>query len=103
MAHIAVVRIEQLYPLHEDMLMSILNTYAKGVDIVWCQEEPQNMGTWSFIEPYLRRLTGKDIAYAGRESAASPAPGSLSLFHIEQEALIAAALGIVARKPNKAH
>ncbi len=103
MAHIAVVRIEQLYPLHEDMLMGIINTYGKGVDIVWCQEEPQNMGTWSFIEPYLRRLTGKDVTYAGREAAASPAPGSLSLFVIEQEALIAAALGIVARKPNKAH
>ena len=103
MAHIAVIRIEQLYPLHEDMLMELLKPYAKGVEIVWCQEEPQNMGAWTFIVPYLRRLTGKDIAYAGRESAASPAPGSLSLFNIEQEALIAAALGIVARKPIKAH
>ena len=103
LAHIAVIRIEQLYPLHEELLTGILNTYGKGVDIVWCQEEPQNMGTWSFIEPYLRRLTGKNIAYAGREAAASPAPGSLSLFGIEQETLIAAALGMVARKPNKAH
>jgi 2-oxoglutarate dehydrogenase E1 component len=103
LAHIAVIRIEQLYPLHEELLTGILNTYDKGVDIVWCQEEPQNMGTWSFIEPYLRRLTGKNIAYAGREAAASPAPGSLSLFGIEQETLIAAALGMVARKPNKAH
>ena len=103
MAHIAVIRVEQLYPLHEDMLTEILKPYAKGVDIVWCQEEPQNMGAWTFIVPYLRRLTGKDIAYAGREAAASPAPGSLSLFNIEQESLIASALGIVARKPIKAH
>ena len=103
MTHIAVVRIEQLYPLHEELLTQIIKSYAKGIDLVWCQEEPQNMGAWSFIEPYLQRLTGKKIAYAGREAAASPAPGSLSLFVIEQEALIAAALGIVARKPNKAH
>ena len=101
MAHIAIIRIEQLYPLHEAMLTQLLKPYGKQVDIVWCQEEPQNMGAWTFIEPYLRRLTGKEVTYAGREAAASPAPGSMSLFSIEQESLIAAALGLVARKVAK--
>ncbi len=101
MAHIAVLRIEQLYPLHEALLTSLLKPYGKQVEIVWCQEEPQNMGAWTFIEPYLRRLTGKNVAYAGREAAASPAPGSMSLFALEQESLIAAALGIPARKVTK--
>ena len=103
MGHIAVLRIEQLYPLHEELLAQLLKPFGKNVEFVWCQEEPQNMGSWSFIEPYLRRLTGKDIAYAGREAAASPAPGSLALFNIEQEALIASALGITARKLTKSH
>ena len=103
MGHIAVLRIEQLYPLHEELLAQLLKPFGKGAEFVWCQEEPQNMGSWSFIEPYLRRLTGKDIAYAGREAAASPAPGSLALFNIEQEALIASALGITARKLSKSH
>jgi 2-oxoglutarate dehydrogenase E1 component len=103
MDHVAIVRIEQLYPLHEELLKQTLKPYGKGIEVVWCQEEPQNMGAWTFIEPYLRRLTGKDVAYAGREAAASPAPGSMSLFSLEQEALIAAALGIPARKIAKHH
>ena len=103
MGHIAVLRIEQLYPLHEELLAQLLKPFGKSAEFVWCQEEPQNMGSWSFIEPYLRRITGKNIAYAGREAAASPAPGSLALFNIEQEALIASALGITARKLTKSH
>ncbi len=100
--HIAVIRIEQLYPLHEEELVRILSAYPKA-EFVWCQEEPQNMGAWFFIEPHLRRLLRQEITYAGREAAASPAPGSMSLFTIEQEALISAALGTLARKPAKHH
>ena len=100
--NVAIIRIEQLYPLHEDLLMKVIKPYAKA-EIIWCQEEPQNMGAWGFIEPYLRRLTGKEITFAGREGAASPAPGSSILFQMEQETLIAAALGITARKPKKGH
>jgi 2-oxoglutarate dehydrogenase E1 component len=99
---VAIIRIEQLYPLHEELLLSIIKPFA-ATEVVWCQEEPQNMGAWFFIEPYLRRLIGKNITFAGRESAASPAPGSSILFQLEQEQLIAAALGISARKPKKGH
>ena len=103
MAHIAVIRIEQIYPLHEELLKQLLKPYGKGVEVVWCQEEPQNNGAWTFIEPALRHLTGKDVPYHGRETAASPAPGSMALFSIEQESLIASALGIAARKISKHH
>ena len=95
--HVAVVRLEQLYPFPEQQLKQALAGY-KASEIVWCQEEPENMGAWTFARPYLTRLTGKELTYAGREAAASTAPGSAALFMLEQEALIAAALGIPARK-----
>ncbi|MBA3938379.1 MAG: 2-oxoglutarate dehydrogenase E1 component [Planctomycetes bacterium] len=98
---VAVVRIEQLYPLNEAMLKKTIKGFDPGVEFVWCQEEPQNMGAWTFIEPALRHLLGHEIKYAGREAAASPAPGSMALFQLEQEQLIAAALGITARKLAK--
>ncbi len=98
---IALVRIEQLYPLHEARLVEILTPYAKA-ELVWCQDEPQNMGAWSFIAPYLERIAGRKVQYAGREAAASPAPGSALLFAIEQEALISSALGVTAKKVTKA-
>ena len=100
---IAVVRIEQLYPLNEALLKKILEGFDPGAEFIWCQEEPQNMGAWTFIAPALRHLLGKEVRYAGREAAASPAPGSSALFQLEQEQLIAAALGIEARKPTTGH
>jgi 2-oxoglutarate dehydrogenase E1 component len=100
---IAVVRIEQLYPLHEEMLAKVFAGFGSASEFVWCQEEPENMGAWTFIAPYLRKLLSRSIPYTGREAAASPAPGSSALFQLEQEQLIAAALGIAARKPTKAH
>ncbi|MBA3697849.1 MAG: 2-oxoglutarate dehydrogenase E1 component [Planctomycetes bacterium] len=100
---VTVVRVEQLYPLHERMLKKALSGFDPGVEFVWCQEEPQNMGAWSYIAPALRHMLGKDIRYAGREAAASPAPGSSALFQLEQEQLISSALGIEARKLTKGH
>jgi 2-oxoglutarate dehydrogenase E1 component len=101
--HVAIVRLEQLYPLHEDLLKQVVARYAKASELVWCQEEPANQGAWFFIEPHLRRLFKRDIPYTGREAAASPAPGSNLLFQIEQEHLVAEALGIQARKITKHH
>src|SRR5207253_668439 len=51
---LALVRIEQLYPLHEEMLKSVLARYPKAREWVWVQEESQNMGAWTFLEPRLR-------------------------------------------------
>jgi 2-oxoglutarate dehydrogenase E1 component len=93
---VAIVRVEQLYPLHEQLLRDTLAPFGKA-DVVWCQEEPKNMGAWLFIQPALRAITGREVAYAGRNPAASPATGSAGLFQLEQEHLIADALGIPAR------
>ena len=95
--NVAIVRVEQLYPLHTDSLADILKPYA-GAELVWCQEEPQNMGAWTFIQPYLKKITGRDPLYAGREPAASCAPGSMALFQLEQETLVATALGVAVRR-----
>ncbi len=95
---VAIVRVEQLYPFPDEQLQTVFARYGKATSIVWCQEEPQNMGAWAFIEPQLRAMVGHDIVFAGREAAASTAPGSVYLHQIEQETLISAALDVPARK-----
>ena len=77
------MRVEQLYPFPDKALTKELTRF-KHCEIVWCQEEPKNMGAWSFIEPYLEEVLVEIGAkqtrarYAGRESAASPATGLMS-------------------------
>src|SRR3954469_16598184 len=84
----AIIRVEQLYPLAESKLRSLVKPFAKATSWVWCQEEPQNMGGWTFIEPRLRALFKRDIAYAGRDASASPAVGALALHKREQARLV---------------
>jgi 2-oxoglutarate dehydrogenase E1 component len=90
----ALIRIEQLYPLAENRLREMLKPFSKGAKLVWCQEEPQNMGAWTFIEPRLRTLFCTEIAYTGREASASPAVGSLARHKREQARLVADAFSI---------
>ncbi|MFN2541483.1 MAG: 2-oxoglutarate dehydrogenase E1 component, partial [Chthoniobacterales bacterium] len=90
----AIVRIEQLYPLAEKKLREMLKPFSKNSKFVWCQEEPQNMGAWSFIEPLLRTTFCSEIAYAGRDAGASPAVGSLARHKREQATLVADAFSI---------
>src|SRR6202011_2517558 len=71
-----IIRVEQLYPLHEKKVRAMVNAFPKNAELVWCQEEPENMGAWTFMEPRLRKLFGREIAYAGRDASASPAVGS---------------------------
>ena len=84
---VAIVRIEQLYPLHRDRLAGLADHYA-DTRVVWCQEEPQNMGAWSYIAPQLSEIFGFLPLYAGRDAAASPAVGALALHRFEQAALL---------------
>jgi len=84
---VALVRIEQLYPLHRNRLAELADSY-RGARLVWAQEEPQNMGPWSFIAPHLEETFGGKPAYAGREAAASPAVGTLSLHRFELSILL---------------
>ena len=90
----AIIRIEQLYPLAEKKLRATIQPYPKTARLVWCQEESQNMGAWSFIEPRLRQLFGRDVAYAGRNASASPAVGALAIHKREQACLIAEAFNV---------
>jgi 2-oxoglutarate dehydrogenase E1 component len=84
----ALVRIEQLYPLHDKKLQSIVGASGKVEKIVWCQEESANMGAWNYIEPRLRKLFGREILYAGRDASASTATGSHAIHELEQRELV---------------
>jgi 2-oxoglutarate dehydrogenase E1 component len=84
----AIIRLEQLYPLHEKKLQAAVSAFAKAGKIVWCQEEPANMASWSFIEPRLRKLFDREILYAGRDAAASTATGAHAIHELEQRGLV---------------
>jgi len=90
---VPILRLEQLYPLADDTLVSLLGGYKEGTPVVWVQEEPRNMGAW----PYLRarfgeRLLGRfPFDVVSRPDAATPASGAASSHKIEQERLIDAA------------
>ena len=94
---VALMRVEQLYPFPFETLGKILRRY-RNAEIVWCQEEPQNMGAWNFVDRRIERvLSGLDIAakrpsFAGRADAASPATGVFARHQSEQAQLVADAL-----------
>jgi 2-oxoglutarate dehydrogenase E1 component len=90
----AIVRVEQLYPLHKNKLLELSGKYSDCSRLVWCQEEPQNMGAWSFIAPRLEDIFKQKPAYAGRSSSASTAVGSLALHKYEQSELVEQAFTI---------
>ncbi len=83
----ALVRVEQLYPLHADRLGEIAARYGDA-RLVWCQEESQNMGAWSWICPQIADIFRKIPLYAGRDASASPAVGSLALHKLELAGLL---------------
>ena len=71
--NIALVRIEQLYPLPENQIRSIIASYTKAKRVIWVQEEPENMGAWSYM---LRSLRDLNLEVISPAASASPAPGS---------------------------
>ena len=79
----AIVRLEQLYPLHRNRLAEIADAYGRDASLIWCQEEPANMGAWTFLAPQLAEIFGRQAVYAGREAAASPAVGVLALHRLQ--------------------
>jgi 2-oxoglutarate dehydrogenase E1 component len=90
----AFVRVEQLYPLHEEAVKAEIGKYPGATKFVWCQEEPQNMGAWNFIMPRLRDLldaagqANRRLHYSGRKASASTAVGSKGISDIEQKKLV---------------
>ncbi len=88
----AIIRIEQLYPLHYEMLRAIAARYPRAQKKwIWCQEEPENMGAWSYIRNRLEDISRHPVRYAGRERGSSPAAGSKAIHVLEQEKLVDAA------------
>ncbi len=87
--NIALIRIEQLYPLDKEAISMQLQHYREAHSFFWIQEEPKNMGAWEFIHPQLNALlsTGKGVHYIGRERSAVSATGSHEL-HKRQHAAI---------------
>ena len=87
-ADTALIRIEQLYPLDLEGLKETIREVSHAPKLVWCQEEPRNMGAWTYISPLLHSVFGQEIGYAGRPAAASPAVGSKAWHDQQQKELV---------------
>jgi 2-oxoglutarate decarboxylase len=90
----AIIRLEQFYPFPADVLAGIFDRYSGASEVFWTQEEPANMGAWTFLQPRITALlhSGQKLSYIGRKASASTATGSLKIHSAEQEALVNAAL-----------
>lgn len=77
---IAIIRLEQLYPLHKEKLAAIIKRYPQVKEYVWLQEEPQNFGSWHYIAPFIEELLpkGKRLRFIGRTRSAASATGSVT-------------------------
>ena len=84
----ALIRIEQLYPLHLETLTKMIERFSAASTWIWCQEEPKNMGAWSYISPLFDSVGHLHIEYAGRAAAASPAVGSKAWHDWQQKELV---------------
>lgn len=93
---IAVGRLEQFYPFPDEDIETFLKEYKHVKEIIWCQEEPKNMGAWTFLFPRFQSLLqeGQSITYAGRQAAASTAAGQKKIHDAEQEKLVSEALNL---------
>ena len=96
---VAIIRLEQLYPFPEDILYDVLKPYKNFEKVVWCQEEPQNMGAWYPSQHHIKNVIRRDrpsfqLDYAGRPGSAAPAGGYMALHNRRQELLVKQALGI---------
>ena len=97
MNHVAIVRIEQLYPFPEPDMEAVLQTYPNIKAATWCQEEPMNQGAWYPSQHHMRRVLQREfpalyLAYTGREASAAAAAGYMSLHIQQQEQLVNDAL-----------
>jgi 2-oxoglutarate dehydrogenase E1 component len=87
---VAIIRLEELYPLSEALLHEVFGFYAEGTPVVWVQEEPENMGAWRYLhDKYCAKFLGRHpFSLVSRAASASPATGSASTHKREQELII---------------
>jgi 2-oxoglutarate dehydrogenase E1 component len=92
---VALLRVEQLYPFPHKAFSAELRKYPAAAEIVWCQDEPQNQGSWFFVQHYIHEnmSDGQRLGYAGRPASASPAVGYAHLHQEQQKALLDQAFG----------
>lgn len=90
---VALVRVSQLYPIPAEELAVVASRHQDAT-LVWCQEEPQNMGAYRFLWHHLREIFGREPLYAGRAESGSPATGSASVHKAQQDRLVDEALGL---------
>ncbi len=88
---VALLRLEQLYPFPRRALLAEIGNFPRA-ELIWAQEEPRNMGAWSFVQARFLEM-GRPLAYAGRPAAASPATGTHSRHLEEQAGVVFRALG----------
>jgi 2-oxoglutarate dehydrogenase E1 component len=90
---VAICRIEQIYPFPKEDLRPVLERYSHLQEIVWVQEEPENMGAWEFLRPHLERvIQGRwRLRYIGRLRSSSPAEGSSARHAVNQQEIVARA------------
>ena len=93
--NVPILRLEQYYPFPQSMIAQALALYPNATEIVWVQEEPKNMGAWSFLRDRLNAVLGdgRSLSYVGRPISASPATGSHHRHEEQQRALVQGALG----------
>ena len=103
-ANVAVCRVEQLYPFPKIALNEVLGRYPSVRDVVWLQEEPENMGAWEFMRPLLEELIADrcPLRYIGRARSSSPSEGSAAWHQLNQKMLVEQAfdLGTPATEPS---
>ena len=93
---IALVRVEELYPWPHEQIANVIDRYPALEEVVWAQEEPKNMGAWSFVAPRLRAAVGNTlpIRYIGRPERASPAEGYATSHTQQQTKIVTDALAV---------
>jgi len=92
---VVILRVEQLYPFPHKAFTAELKKFPNAIEVVWCQDEPQNQGAWFFVQHYIHEnmLDGQKLGYAGRPASASPAVGYAHLHQEQQKALLDQAFG----------
>jgi 2-oxoglutarate dehydrogenase E1 component len=91
---VAICRLEQLYPVPMRDLRAAIDTFPNAGEVVWVQEEPENMGAWEFVRAHLQELSGgRTLRRVARPRSASPAEGSAARHSINQQSLISQAFG----------
>ena len=98
---VAIIRVDELYPWPHDEIGRVVDRYPAVEDVVWAQEEPKNMGAWTYVAPRLRALVGnvQEMRYVGRPERASPAEGFEAAHKSEQARIVGEALA--APQPSK--